>query len=86
MLDDRERHALARIERELATSDPDFVRKFSLGATPRTSGPAVLLTVGLAVMVLGAAMVSVAIAMTGIVVACAALVAASRRPIGFRTA
>lgn len=86
MLDDRERHTLARIERELTTSDPEFVRKFTRHAAPRVGGPALLLAVGLAVMVLGSAMVSVGLAAAGIAVACCALVAAYHRPSGFGTA
>lgn len=86
MLDDRERRTLARIEHELASSDPDFVRKFAFRTAPRVTGAAVLLAVGLAVMVLGSALVSVGIAVAGMAVACVALMAAHHRRRGFRPA
>jgi Protein of unknown function (DUF3040) len=86
VLNDRERRVLARIERELAASDPDLVRLFRSARPSRVSGPTLLLAVGLAVMVLGSALVSVPIAVLGMIVSCWALVAAYRAPIGFRPA
>lgn len=86
MLNDRERRVLARMERELAASDPDLVRLFRSARPSRVSGPTLLLALGLAVMVLGSAMVSVPIAVLGMVVAAGALVAAYYAPVGFRTA
>lgn len=83
MLNDRERRAPARIEQELTSSDPDFVRLFRPMRAPRISGPAVLLALGLALMVLGSALVSVGIAVLGMLVAGGALYGAYRRPIGF---
>lgn len=86
MLSDRERRILARIERELTSSDPDFVRLFVPRRAPRVTGPALLLCVGLVVMVIGSAAVSVGIAVLGMAVCAIALVAAyHQKPMGFRT-
>lgn len=86
VLNDRERNTLDGIERELTVSDPAFVRQFTGAHAPRIGGPALLLTIGLAVMVGGSALVSVGIAAIGMAVATVALVAGCRRSIGFGTA
>jgi Protein of unknown function (DUF3040) len=86
VLNDRERRALARIERELAVSDPDLVRLFRSARPSRVSAPTLMLAIGLAVMVLGSALVSVPIAVLGMIMASGALVAAYRAPIGLRPA
>ncbi|MBA3907930.1 MAG: DUF3040 domain-containing protein [Pseudonocardiales bacterium] len=84
MLSDRERRVLDRIEQELRRSDPALVRKFTRMRPRRMSGPAMLLTFGLAMMVLGSAVVSVPVAVLGMAVAAIALVGAYyRRPMGF---
>ena len=85
MLNERERRILARMEHELVSSDPEFVRLFAPTRGPRITGPALLLCVGLLVMVAGSASVSVGIALLGMAVCAVALVAAyHHRPVGFR--
>jgi Protein of unknown function (DUF3040) len=86
VLSDRERTVLARIEQELTASDPAFVRMFVAPRRRRlASGPALLLALGLAVMVLGSAIISVEVAVLGIGIAVVALFAAYHRPMGFFT-
>ena len=76
MLSERERRVLDRMERDLRRSDPAFVRKFARMRARRISGPAMLLTVGLALMVFGSAIVSVPVAVLGMGIAAIALFAA----------
>ena len=81
MLNDRERQALAHIERHLTTSDPDLAQLFAIAPARRPSGatPRLLLVVGLALLVLGAAVTAVPIAIFGMLISMAALVAAYQR-------
>jgi len=75
---------LDRIEQELRRSDPALDRKFTRMRARRISGPAMLLTFGLIMMVFGSAIVSVPVAVLGIATAAIALVGAyHRRPMGF---
>jgi Protein of unknown function (DUF3040) len=83
VLSDRERRVLDRIEQELRRSDPGFVRKFTRMRARRISGPSMLLTFGLVLMVLGSAIVSVPVALLGMAIAAIALVAAYYRPMRF---
>ena len=83
-MSDRERRVLESIERELRRTDPRLVRQFARLGRRRITGPSMLLTLGLVVMVLGSAIVSVAVAVLGIGIAAVALVAAYYRPLGFR--
>ncbi|MDT7578078.1 MAG: hypothetical protein QOH17_4411 [Pseudonocardiales bacterium] len=76
MLSERERRVLDRMEQDLRRSDPALVRKFARMRARRISGPAMLLTVGLAIMVFGSAIVSVPVAVLGMGIAAIALVAA----------
>jgi Protein of unknown function (DUF3040) len=83
-MSDRERRVLESIEHELRRTDPRFVRQFARLGKRRITGPSMLLTLGLVVMVLGSAIVSVPVALLGIAIAAVALVAAYYRPLGFR--
>lgn len=80
MLNERERRILARIERQLVLTDPEFVRRFETAARGYTGNlPRLLLAVGLALMVFGSASISVPIAAFGMLVAAVALVVAYGR-------
>jgi hypothetical protein len=83
-MSDRERRVLESIEHELRRTDPRLVRQFARLGKRRITGPSMLLTLGLVVMVLGSAIVSVPVALLGIAIAAVALVAAYYRPLGFR--
>lgn len=81
MLSERERRALARIERELTASDPDLVRLFA-GAAVRGSGsdaPILLLVTGLALLVFGSLIAVVPVAVIGMIVSVVALFTARGR-------
>ena len=80
MLSDRERRTLARIERHLLESDPDFARKFAR-ATPTAQSPIpmFLLVAGLTLMVLGSVVAAVPVALAGITLSLLGLVAARHR-------
>ena len=82
-MSERERRVPEHIQRELRRSDPDLVRSFARLGKRRITGPSMLLTVGLIVMVAGSAIVSVPVAVLGIGIAAVALVAAYHRPLGF---
>jgi hypothetical protein len=83
-MSDRERRVLESIEHELRRTDPRLVRQFARLGKRRITGPSMLLTLGLVVMVLGSAIVSVPVALLGIAIAAVAVVTAYYRPLGFR--
>lgn len=81
MLNERERRMLARIERQLAETDPDFVRLFAAaGRGSDSTVPTFLLVTGLALLVLGSLVVAVPVALTGITLSLFALFIAHTRP------
>ena len=87
MLSDRERRALARIERHLVESDPDLVRLFHRAARgPDGTTPRFLLVTGLALLVLGSIVAAVPVALAGMMLAVFALFTAYARPVGFGSA
>jgi hypothetical protein len=84
VLNDRERRALARIERYLVESDPDFARIFTDGGRSRGAvSPTALLAVGLAMLVLGCVVTIVPLAVLGMVCSLGALGVAAMRQGGF---
>lgn len=84
MLSDRERWNLARIERHLAESDPEFVRLFRHAARgPDGTMPRFLLVAGLALMVLGSIAAAVPVSVSGMMLAVFALFTAYTSPRGF---
>lgn len=86
MLSERDHRVLARIERQLIESDPDFARLFAdhaLRSSPAGSTPTFLLIAGLALLVIGSIVAVVAVAVAGMVLSMVALFAAHARPGGF---
>ncbi len=80
MLNDRERHTLARIEQHLVSTDPDFARLFHTASSRRSGAtPRVLLVMGLALMVLGTAVTAVPVAVFGMLISTVAIVVAFQR-------
>jgi hypothetical protein len=86
-MSERERTALARIERHLAETDPRLARMFDAHRHPGQSLPVTLLAIGLAAMLLGSVTATVALVAIGAVSALAALTVAAVRSAGaLRTA
>jgi hypothetical protein len=81
VLSDRERRTLARIERELTTSDPDLVKLFVAAGLRDTSRPVpvLLLVTGLALLVFGSVIAVVPVAVLGMVLSVFALFTARGR-------
>lgn len=81
MLSDRERRALARMERELNASDPDLVRLFASTASSGADSPlpTFLLVAGLALLVFGSLIAAVPVAVVGMVLSVFALFTARGR-------
>jgi hypothetical protein len=82
VLTERERRALARIERHLSGTDPALARLLATGSPPpsRWTSPTVLLAAGLALFVLGCLLSAVPLAVAGIGLAVTALFTAHRCP------
>lgn len=78
-MNERERRALARIERHLAASDPRLARMFAAHRHPDQSNPILLLAVGLAAILLGSVTATVPLVLLGTLSAASALVVAGRR-------
>jgi hypothetical protein len=81
MLSERDRRVLARIEEDLAQSDPELVRMFHEGV-PRARGqglPATLVALGLLLAVGGALIAVLPLALLGVVMIVAALYVATVR-------
>lgn len=86
-MSERERNTLARIEQQLAETDPRLARMFADHRHPGQSVPVVLLAIGLAAMLLGGVTATAALVAVGAVSALAALaVAAVRSASSLRTA
>jgi hypothetical protein len=82
VLSERERRALARIERHLADSDPVLAHILSSGTLPRPqwANPTMLLISGLMLLVFGSVIAAVPVAVLGIALAVLAMFTAHRRP------
>ena len=82
MLSERERRVLARIERQLADTDPALAQILSSGMLPRPrwANPTALLIIGLVLLVFGSVIAAVPVAVLGIGMAVMALFTAHRRP------
>jgi hypothetical protein len=83
VLNDRERRALARIERHFVESDPDFARIFTEGGRRGAVSPTAVLAVGLAMLVLGCVVTIVPLAVLGMICSLSALGLAAVRQQGF---
>ncbi len=81
-MSERERHALTRIERQLAESDPRLARMLTTHRHPGQSVPVALLAIGLAAILLGSVTAVVALVALGSVTALAALAVAALRSAG----
>ena len=82
MLSERERRVLARIERQLADTDPGLAQILSSGMLPRPrwANPTALLIIGLVLLVFGSVIAAVPVAVLGIGMAVMALFTAHRHP------
>jgi hypothetical protein len=80
-MSERERRALARIERHLAESDPRLASMLSTHRLPGHSAPVLLLAIGLAAILLGGVTATIPLVLGGAAIALSALVVAAIRSV-----
>jgi hypothetical protein len=80
-MSEREHRTLARIERHLAESDPRLAWMLSTHRLPGQSAPVLLLSIGLAAILLGGVTATIPLVLGGAATALAALVVAAVRSV-----